>query len=241
MNTLLTPTNPPTSSWGLNAVGDFNGDNKTDLVFKVTTNNAIRFWFMNGSRRMGVAAPSPDLLTGQAVRAAGDFNADTKLDLVLQTTSNGKIFIQRFGSAFKASGVDYVTNLGAVEITPPAGVGYPNAGLRVYGAADFNGDGRPDLVIQNINAAGAVSVWYMNNMVGTGSAAIPAGNQIVNVNDVVRGLDDMNGDTQPDLIIQNGAAISVKPRIGTTGFDFGPKQSFNPSSSGSAYWTIRNN
>ena len=92
-----------------------------------------------------------------------------------------------------------------------------------------------------VDAAGAVSVWYMNNMVGTGSAAIPAGNQITNVNDVVRGLDDMNGDGQPDLIIQNGTAISVKPRVGTTGFDFGPKQSFNPNTSGSAYWTIRNN
>ena len=241
VRTALTPNAPLNSTWELDAIGDFDRDKKTDLVFKKTTANVIRFWLMNGTKQSAVVTPAPDVVTPHSIRAAADFDGDTKLDLVLQNSTNGKVFIFRFGSVIGSGAARSIEYLGATEITPPAGVGYPNPSIRVYGAADFNGDGRPDLAVQNKAASGATSVWYMGNTVGTGSASIPVPNQITVAADLVRGLDDMNGDGQLDLIIQNGAIISIKPRIGTTGFNFGPKQSFSPNSTGSIYTTIRNN
>jgi len=70
---------------------------------------------------------------------------------------------------------------------------------------DFNGDGQPDIVMQN-SVTNQVVVWYMNGVVvsGGGSTSI-----IPNAGWLVKGVADYNNDGQTDLVFQNSTTDQV--------------------------------
>ena len=109
----------------------------------------------------------------------------------------------------------------------------------VLGSNDFDGDGVPDLIVQNIttNTAnqfrGNVTVYFLNQGSRTSTTisvkvSRPLNPQITNVNTVVQAVDDIDGDGLADLVVQTGTTISWYRRtipIGqtlqnTTTFDF---------------------
>ena len=135
---------------------DFNGDGKPDLVWQHDTAGLVSVWYMgdaDGSLMLGwnslASVPS-----GWRVVATGDFNEDGKPDLVWQHDTAG------FVSVWYMSGASGNVMLGWNPL-PSVSV----AGWRVVGAADFNGDGKPDLVWQH-DTARMVSVWYMGGAEG---------------------------------------------------------------------------
>src|SRR5438552_65165 len=69
------------------------------------------------------------------------------------------------------------------------------------GVADFNGDGHPDYVIQNVSdlSSRPTAIWYMNNNVVVGAAygpTLPASWSFA-------GVADFNGDGHPDYALFN--------------------------------------
>jgi len=77
---------------------------------------------------------------------------------------------------------------------------------------DFNNDGYPDYLLNNVNTGGTV-VWYMRNNVHLGSApgpTVPAGWRVA-------GVVDFNGDNHPDYLL------------------------YNASTGGTVVWYVRNN
>jgi predicted alpha-1,2-mannosidase len=68
----------------------------------------------------------------------------------------------------------------------------------LVGAADFNGDGKPDLIWQN-TASGQRAIWLMNGTTYLSSVSLGT---VATDWDIV-GAADFNGDGKPDLIWQN--------------------------------------
>jgi len=65
--------------------------------------------------------------------------------------------------------------------------------------ADFNGDGRSDLLLMN-PSTGQMAVWYMDGLQATGGAFL---SQAQAAGWVATGVGDFNGDGHPDVLFQN--------------------------------------
>jgi hypothetical protein len=245
---LRTPTTPNTSgSLSLAALADVNGDVKTDFIFRNSTSK-LRFWTMNGSARIQTLTANPDTSVG-AISCSGKFDGDDFIDIVGRNTTSGRHYIYRMGAVTSTSATaGTIAFLGSSEITPPPGVTYPSTARAIRSVspvAAANGDRY--FYVQN-TSTGATDVWTgkwnvaTNKLVFTSSTPISAvapASQISGSANVIRGADDMNNDGLVDLIIQNGATIRIKPGISPTAY--GAYVNFNPSTTGSSSWTIRNN
>ena len=74
-------------------VGDFNADEKPDLVWQHQSSGSIGVWFMNGVARLSYTTFTPAWAADPnwKIVGVGDFNADGKPDLVWQHQSSGSI------------------------------------------------------------------------------------------------------------------------------------------------------
>ena len=149
--------------------------------------------------------------------AAADFNGDGKLDLAVINNASANVAVL----------------LGNGDGTFQAAVTYPlNAGGSLPSAlaiADFNGDGKPDLVIVNSSSgmsAPSISI-LLNNGDGTfgvaTNVATPASGQSIAVG-------DLNADGFPDLWI--GASPQSFVMLGKGNGTFRAAQSYATSPSG---------
>ena len=172
------------------AVGDFNGDGKPDVV---TTNlgssNNVSVFMNNGN---GTFAPGANYSVGSEPYgvAVGDFNGDGKPDLVtVNYAGNNVSVLMNNGNGTFAAATNYSL----------AANSYP------YGVAvgDFNGDGKPDLVIANSDTA-SVSV-LLNNGNGTFAPAVNYGT----LSTTAVAVGDFDGDGKLDVVAGSYEAVSV--------------------------------
>jgi hypothetical protein len=113
---------------------------------------------MNGSTWGGTFALLPSVSTDWKIAAVADFNADTKPDLVWQNTVTGQRSIW-FMNGSTWDGTSYAL---LPTVAPE---------WRIVGAADFDGDTKPDLVWQNLNT-GQRSIWIMNGSTWNGAFSL---------------------------------------------------------------------
>jgi len=177
----------------IEAVGDFNADGKDDLLVHLANGT----WFTaSGEPRkipplgLGMLNPvDPDFhLVGVA-----DFNGDGRSDI---------LFRGEGGAANGAFLLEQASTTPPREGQPPTVFADPGHDWAVLGLADFNGDGRADILWQHENAAGQVdmrAMWLMNggNMLASGYLLMPGGDWSV------VGADDYNNDGKADLFWHN--------------------------------------
>src|SRR5204863_382919 len=71
--------------------GDFDGDGKTDLLFRNTTTGDVAAWLMNGLTVKQGGVVYPGLSSAWQISGVGDLDADGKADLVFRNSSTGDV------------------------------------------------------------------------------------------------------------------------------------------------------
>src|ERR1700691_552000 len=166
-----TNPNPNPNPASFAAVVDFNGDCKSDLLWRNTSTEQVFFWLMNGttftsSGSLGTVSQDWN------IAGVGDFNGDGKADILWQNSTTGQIFI------WFMNGTTYSSTGTPGSASPPqsttccSGVGN---GWSIQGVGDYDGSGRAGILWRQLTS-GQVYIWLMNGAtIGrTGTPATPA-------------------------------------------------------------------
>jgi hypothetical protein len=134
----------------------------------------------------GKTAETAFALTVGATQVANDFNGDGTQDIILQ--DNGG-----FLAAWYMSGDDVLST----SFLTPNNVG--DLGWKAIGSADFDGDGRPDLLFQHTD--GSLAVWKLNGVTMASSSLLTPSSAGPGWNAVAVG--DFNKNAKPDILFQH--------------------------------------
>jgi Bacterial Ig-like domain (group 3)/FG-GAP-like repeat len=169
------------------AAGDFNRDGRLDLVTANAGNNTLSVLLSNGDGTFQTSVEYATAFNAGSVVVA-DFNRDGNLDVAVTTCGTDatchtqgsiSILLGNGDGTFRAY-VDYTTLIGASSVS----------------TADFNADGKPDLVVANIGDS-SVSV-----LLGNGDGTFQAHREYATgglAQSVAVG--DFNGDGKLDLAV----------------------------------------
>jgi len=164
------------------AAGDFNGDGKTDILWRNKSTGAAMMWQMNGATASNSGTFSTVADTNWVVAGRGDFDGDGKSDILWHHNGTGDNVLWLMNGAAISSG-----------LTLPK---MPDTNWKIAAVADFNGDGKADILWRN-TSTGDVAVWLMN-----GSTQI-GGGTFANVADqtwTIAGAGDFDGDGKADIL-----------------------------------------
>jgi hypothetical protein len=211
------------------ATADFNGDGKPDLAVANSGDNTVTVLLGNGNGGFTAAVGSPFSVGAHPSSVAvGDFNGDGKPDVV---TANA------FDNTVSVLLGDGSGGFGSAPGSPFA-AGYLPVSVAV---ADFNGDGKLDLVIANVGGntgnpkANVVTVLLGDGGGGFGPAVgspFPVGDQANSLFQVPLGniaVGDFNADGTPDIAIANltdPGSVSVLLGDGGGGLSAAPGSPF---------------
>jgi VCBS repeat-containing protein len=151
------------SSWQIGGVGDFNQDNKPDIVWRNYSSAQNVIWFMNGSTLATTTFIDTQPRTDHKIQAVGDFDGDGQADIVFRdysvgtnTTGVNTVWIMNGSTRASILNFDRLTDLN----------------WQIYGAGDFNGDGKSDLLWHN-TASNANVIWLLNGTTLKSTVSLP--------------------------------------------------------------------
>jgi hypothetical protein len=187
------------TNWEMVGAGNFDADNKADIVWrnKVTGENAI--WLMDGTTGASVVdgpigtpvaskAGGTKFITTVAdsnwkIVGIGDFNGDNKSDLAWHNSSTGESAIWTIDTTQTNSAGNFLSN--GQFIVDEAGTKalYQGNDWRIKAVGDTNNDGKSDLVWRNY-ATDINVVWQMNGNVVSSRQTVTKNNGTVLTGDL---------------------------------------------------------
>lgn len=179
---------------GALALGDMNGDGAIDLVLGMRDVKAVYVLLGNGDGTFKLPISSTSAATengtGPYSIVVGDFDRDGKLDVAL---SDEVLKIQKGNGdgTLKVPSFNYRLRNTSADLK----------------CADFNGDGKLELVSAGVFNSGALQI-----LLGNGDATFQdAGDQVMGSSSLSIAITDLNGDTRSDLAanINNQLAVAL--------------------------------
>jgi hypothetical protein len=182
----------PNPAWEIVATPDLDGDGHADIVWWNSSTGQVYALLMNGFAitAQGFVYTEPN--TDWMIVAAGDFSGSGKQNQLLwRNDSNGQLYVVTAtfnGNTFSTSGQGIITL---------------STAYKVVGAADFNGDGKSDILLRN-DTTGQVLLLLMSG--GTSSPFVTFQGVIyteANQAWKIVGVGDYNGDGRADMLWRN--------------------------------------
>ncbi|MEJ0076716.1 MAG: VCBS repeat-containing protein [Alphaproteobacteria bacterium] len=187
----------PGHDWHIADAADFDGDGKGDILWR-TESGSLAIWEMDGARikfngfvnngTAAVGAPGPDW----HIERLGDYDGDGKNDMLWRTDSGSLAIWEMDGTRIKFNG--FVNN-------GTTAVGAPGPDWHIADTADFDGDGKNDILWRT--DSGSLAIWGMdgtrikfNGFVNNGTTAVGAPGPDWHI----ERLGDYDGDGKNDIL-----------------------------------------
>jgi hypothetical protein len=174
------------------AVGDFNGDLKTDVVTANISDNTVSVLLGNGDGTFQAATSYPAGTNPDSVTVA-DFNGDGKADLAVADEGGGISVLLGNGDGTFQAATTYAAGAGPWSVI----------------SGDFNIDGKQDLAVANY-FDNDVSILIGN---GDGTFQMPV-NYPVGTTPYSVTVGDFNSDSKQDLAVANNDSDDVSVLLG---------------------------
>jgi len=188
-------TGPNKDRWGTwwaqvkmgraSARNDFNGDRKSDILYRQTSSGRNFIKLMNGRTVLsqGFAGLLP---TSWTIVGSGDYNGDGKSDILYRQASSGRNFIKLMNGRT-------VLSQGFAGLLPTS--------WTIVGSGDYNGDGKSDILYRQASS-GRLFIKLMNGrkLLSQGFAGrLPTSWTVV-------GNGDYNGDGKSDILYRQASS-----------------------------------
>jgi protocatechuate 3,4-dioxygenase beta subunit len=183
-------------NWHMIGSADFNNDEVPDILWRNTSTGENVVWFMMEATSLSGAGALP-VVADQNWKIAGiaDFNEDQRPDILWRNSATGENYVW-FLNGISISGA------AALDPAPgadwlPFDIGDPV--LRQSSGADFNSDGKPDILWRNAST-GENYLWYMDGATVTGGGSLTP---VADQDWKLAGIADFNSDGKPDVLWSN--------------------------------------
>ncbi len=210
-NSINTATAPVMISGDILVTGDFNNDNKLDLVYSKTGSNIVCVILGNGAGGFGVNNNFPMVSSNIISVAIADFNTDGKLDLVAIHYPSCPTCYNPYQN--DAGNLTVRLGNGNGTFQPPLHYAVPAYFLWGMLTGDFNGDGKPDVAMTDL-LVGEVLV-----LLGKGDGSFE--NKVrfgVQLSPESLCAADLDGNGTIDLVAANKAVDTLSVLINTCPF-----------------------
>lgn len=157
----LAPATPEDAEWRVSGLADLDHDGSTDVLWRHVSSGELRVWLMEGAVRTASLALEPRTAPGPTwqVRALADFDADSQVDVLWHDQASGALQVW------------FLAGTTATRASPLDPGGSPDTGWQVRLAADFDADGKPDLLWRH-DTTGELQVWFLDGTRVTGTSSL---------------------------------------------------------------------
>jgi hypothetical protein len=125
--------------WALVGVADFNRDGTQGLVYFESSTGALAVIFHGGKDGKTVVGSSSLVTPGPGWTARAVADVDGHPDVIFVNNTTGQADVYFYGGSKGTTSFLRSSTIGPLSLT----------GWSLVGTADVNGDGRPDLILQN--------------------------------------------------------------------------------------------
>jgi len=164
---------------------DFNGDGKTDILWRNRSTGQNVVWLMNGAAFSSYSLIDAVADTNWQIVGTGDFNGDGKTDILWRSKNTGQNVVWLMNGTALSSYVWIDT--------------VADTNWEIVGTGDFNGDGKTDILWRS-KSTGQNVVWLMN---GAALSSYVWIDTVADTNWEIVGTGDFNGDGKTDILWRN--------------------------------------